>query len=378
MKRPHDLSVVHISPGKYHPLDRGHVTYGIWRELASGFGDYHVIARSSAGPAEWSDGNLHVTLVKSRFGREAEFLFTQLGQVGRMMRAKADVIVCQSPALGGVAALQVARRSGARTLMELHGMEFFARARFGSRLWLLQRMSRYALNRADRIRVLSPGMQQALARIYGRHLLARTTILPPRVNTSQFAGKRQSPAASGSLRIAMVGAVNANKGQLRLIRALRSSPFPIELHLAGDGPELLACQEAAQSLAAGGSLLAVRIHGRLAHSDVAELLEKCDLLVLYSRTEATPRAIMEAMACGLPVVTTNAGFCADIIEDGAEGFVIGPNPDKDVIEVLRRFNDDRSLISRMGAAAQERARRNYDSVRLFDEYRRLITETASA
>jgi glycosyltransferase involved in cell wall biosynthesis len=378
MKRPQDLSVVHIGPGRYRPLDRRHVTYGIWRELACGFGEYHVIARSSAEATEWFDGNLHVSLIRSRFDREAEFLFTQLGQVGRMAGIKPDVIVCQSPALGGVAALRAARKSGARTLMEIHGMEFFAPARFGSRLWLLKRVSRFALNRADRIRVLSLGMQQALTRMYGANLLARTKILPPRVDTSRFGGKRGSPPPSGPLRITMIGALNDNKGQLRLIRALQLIPFPSELHLAGDGPDLQRCREVAESLAASRSPLDVHVHGPLAHSQVAELLLKCDLLVMYSRTEATPRAIMEAMACGLPVVTTNVGFCSDIVEDGVEGFILGPDPDKEIIGIIRRFNDDRKLLSRLGAAARHRAVRDYDSVRLFEEYRRLIVETANA
>jgi glycosyltransferase involved in cell wall biosynthesis len=376
MKRSQDLSVVHIGPGRYRPLDRSHVTYGIWRELASGFSDYHVFGRSSGEPAQWSDGNLHITLIRSRFSREAEFLFTQFGQVRPMFRMKPDVIVCQSPALGGLAALEVARKSGARTLMELHGMEFFAPASFGSQLWLLQKITGLALNQADSIRILSPGMQQALSRRYGAHLLARTTILPPRVDTSLFAVKTAFPRRSGSLRVAMVGAVNANKGQLRLIHALQSTPFPIELHLAGDGPDLPGCRAASEAVASRGSLLGVRVHGRLAHNAVAELLRKCDLLVMYSRTEATPRAIMEAMSCGLPIVTTDAGFCAAIVEDGVAGFVLGSDPDREVLDVLRRFSDQPGLASRMGAAARARAVREYDSVRLFEEYRRLIAETA--
>ena len=378
MKGPQDLSVLHIGPGKYRPLDRSHVTYGIWRELASGFRTYNIVGRSSAKPAEWSDGNLHIRLVRSLFGREAEFLLTQFVGLRRMLRIKPDVIVCQSPALGGLAALAIARRSQSRTLMELHGMEFFARARFGSRLWLLQRISRFALNRADRIRVLSAGMREALARFYGEHLLGRTTVLPPRVDTSRFAKSDDSLPQSGTLRVAMVAAVNENKGQLRLIRALTSAPFPIELHLAGDGPDVEGCRDAADSLAPANSLLEVHIHGRVAHSEVADLLRDCDLLVMYSRTEATPRAILEAMASGLPVVTTNAGFCADIVENEVEGFVLGNNPDKEIVGVLRRFDEDRGLLSRMGAAARARARRDFDSVRLFDDYRRLIAETANA
>jgi glycosyltransferase involved in cell wall biosynthesis len=262
--------------------------------------------------------------------------------------------------------------------MELHGMEFFAPARFGSQLWLLQKIAGFALNRADRIRALSSGMREALANRYGSHLLARTAILPPRVDTACFAAPAKRQRATGPLRVAMVGAVNANKGQVRLIRALQSSDFPIELHLAGDGPDLEICREAAEAIASRGSLLSVRIHGGLAHNDVADLLRNCDLLIMYSKTEATPRAIMEAMSSGLPVVTTDAGFCTDIVKDGVEGFVLGADPDREILGVLRCFVDVPALASRLGAAARTRATRDYDSVRLFEEYRRLIAETAQS
>ena len=56
------------------------------------------------------------------------------------------------------------------------------------------------------------------------------------------------------------------------------------------------------------------------HKQVAAVLRSSDVFVMYSQTEATPRAVMEAMAVGLPVVTTDAGFCADIVEHGHEGF----------------------------------------------------------
>jgi glycosyltransferase involved in cell wall biosynthesis len=86
---------------------------------------------------------------------------------------------------------------------------------------------------------------------------------------------------------------------------------------------------------------------------------------------------MEAMAVGIPVVTTNVGFCPDLVGHEVEGFVLGTNPEVEIIDVLTRFNSDRSILRRMGSAARERAIRDYDSIRLFDEYRRLIAETAA-
>lgn len=376
MDGPADLTILHIGAGRYRPGDREHVTYGIWRELARGFRSYHVVGRSSQGPARWSDGNLHVTLLPSRADREAEFLLTQFRALPIGLRIKPDVIVCQSPVLGGFAAIAIRRWTGAKTLMELHGAEFFAPSRFGSSRWLLQALSRFALRRADRIRVQTPRMAEQLTATYGSHLAGLVRVLAPRVDLSRFSGKSAAPRREGPLRIAMVGAINPNKGQLRLMRALLNASFAIELHTVGDGPDLDELRKRSLDLRDERSTLQVIVHGRQDHRDVSRLLADCDLFAMYSRTEATPRAIMEAMAVGLPIVTTNAGFCADIVEHGREGFVLGPHPDQEVVDVLERFRQDPRLARRMGAAAQMRARRDYDSVKLFEEYRHLIAETA--
>jgi len=116
--------------------------------------------------------------------------------------------------------------------------------------------------------------------------------------------------------------------------------------------------------------------GSLPPDEVASALRSCDLLVIYSRTEGTPRAAIEAMAAGLPVVTTNAGFCADIVAHGIEGFVLGNDPNNEIVDVLTRLNADRTMLTRMGAAARRRARHDFDSIRLYEVYRSLIADTA--
>jgi glycosyltransferase involved in cell wall biosynthesis len=371
-----DLSVLHIGAGRYSPEDRAHVTYGIWSELASGFGSYQVLARSRDAPADWVDGNLRVTLIGSRMNAEAEFLFTQFKAVPHGLRSKPDVIVCQSPVLGGLAALIIARLTGARILMELHGMEFFAPARFGSRWWLLQRLSRFALKRADRIRVLSPSMGEAVARLYGADLALRTRSLPPRVDVSRFVATERRRRPGDPLRAVMVATVVENKGQLRLIRALTDAPFAVELHIVGAGPDLAAVKETAQALATGTSKLRVVAHGSLSHAAVADVLRLCDVFVFYSAYEAAGRAMMEAMAVGLPVITTDAGFCVDLLEHGREGFILGPDPDHEIVPVLNGLRENPELAQRMGTAGRERAEREYASDKLFKQYRELIVEAA--
>ena len=378
MSQPsYDLSVLHIGAGKYRPFDRGHVSYGIWRELASGFRDYYVVGRSSGPAAQWTDGNLHINLLASRTEREAEFLLRQFGAIPIGNRIAPDVIVCQSPALGGLAAALIARLTGARVLMELHGMEYFLRARFGSRLWLLQQLTRFGLAGADRIRVVAPSMSSALLERYGARASGRATVVPPRVDTSLFSGRRRVRSAADPIRIVMVGAVNQNKGQVRLIRALEKVPFRVDLHVVGAGPHLSAVTAHAERMRAENRKLRIRAHGELSHAAVAGVLSDCDLFVFYSAMEAAGRAMMEAMAIGLPVIMTNAGFCVDFIEDGREGFILDADPDGEIVAILERFNREPGLVERMGKAAQKRARRDYDSVKLFAAYRKLIAETAA-
>jgi glycosyltransferase involved in cell wall biosynthesis len=321
-----------------------------------------------------------VTLLRSRTGREAEFLAGQFKAIPLGIKIRPDVIVCQSPALGGLAAVLIARLTGARTLMELHGMEYFVPARVGSRLWWLQQISRIGLRAADRIRLVAPSMAAALSGKYGAALSDRARIVPPRVDIRRFSlGKAKAGRRPGDLlRIVMVGAVNSNKGQLRLIRAIKNVPFATQLDIVGDGPDLVAVRRSADSLALCKSNLRVQAHGRLPHSAVAGILRECDLFVFYSRMESAGRAMMEAMAAGLPVITTNAGFCVDFVEHGREGFILGPDCGREILDLLGRLRTEPELAERMGAAASARARRDYDSVRLFGDYRRLIEETAAS
>lgn len=373
MPRRADLNVIHLGSGRYRPGDRDHITYAIWRELASGFRHYHVVSRSATESAEWTDGNLKVTLIRSWFSRDAEFLISQFACLPVMINERPDVIVCQSPAAGGLAALLAATRTGARLLMELHSDVYFPPFRWGSKSWAYHHLSRPALRGATRIRVLSSGMKTRLALSYGKRMAGKARVLPPRVVLSQFTPQARPERPMGPLRLVTVGSVIPRKGQLRLIAALADVPFPVELHVVGEGSDLNECRQKAAQL---NGNLRVLCHGATRPSALPALLQEADVFVLYSKSEGTPRAIMEAMAAGLPIVTTNAGFCADIVEHGLEGFVLGSKPDAEIVEILNLFRTDRGLAGRMGEAAQARARRDYDSVRLFEAYRKLIAETA--
>jgi len=128
-------------------------------------------------------------------------------------------------------------------------------------------------------------------------------------------------------------------------------------HLAGwiDSNPAAIAESDLQSWIADGVIV---YHGRLA--DVRPVLAACHVYVLPSYREGTPRTVLEAMATGRPVITTDAPGCRETVVDGDNGFLV-PIADAAALAVaMERFLDDPSLIPRMGQRSREIAQEKYD------------------
>ena len=375
MTATYDLSVLHVSAARYQPGSARHATFAIWRELAVGFRRYTIAARSSSGKsARFLADGVDVHLLPSVLSSEAEFLASQFGVLGVATACAPDVIVAQCPIKGGLAGATYAARRPARLLCEIHGNEYFVDAAFGTKASVIQFLSGPALARADRIRALTPRMRDQIIARYGNHLADRIVVLPPRVDLSTFSTIKTSWQISHRPVIAIVGAINENKGQVRLLKDLLGTPLDAELWIIGSGPDEAACKSLIESHCAK---VHCRFFGQLSHSELAKLLPQVDIYVQYSNSEGTPRAILEAMAVGLPVVTTDAGFCRDIVEHNETGIVLGTNPSAEIVNVLRRLFADEELRAHFGQMAHARIESVYDASKLYPRYRALIAETAA-
>lgn len=363
-----------IGPTAYAAGDCSHSTFAIWRELAKGFSRLNVFARAKGAGALWDRDGVTVHLIRGFRRREFEFLCTQFALVPLGCRLRPDVIVSQSPPLGGLAALAISNLTGAGTLIEIHGAEYVESGGKFTRRSLLQFLSGIVLRRAKLIRVLSESMGRRVVDRYGAEIASRIRVLPPRVDLTRFAPVTRSKPQD-RLSVAMVGALNDNKGQLRLARVLAAADMPVDLHLAGDGPLRNDCDDLAGKTGAD-SKFRLFVHGSLPPDRVASLLGAADIFVMYSRSEGMPRAIMEAMATGLPVVTTRAGFCSDVIEHNVEGFLLGEDPDREILLTLNEILRDPSILIPMGASARKRVTRDFDAAKIYPRYQALIAEAA--
>lgn len=124
--------------------------------------------------------------------------------------------------------------------------------------------------------------------------------------------------------IGYIGRLSPEKKPLALLKALPNilEKKSIELIIAGDGPLRREVMTLIEELNIKGN---VKNMGWVSYEEVLQLLNKIKLLVLPSDTEGLPNIVLEAMACGTPVLATPVGGIPDIIKDGETGFLLEDN-----------------------------------------------------
>lgn len=132
--------------------------------------------------------------------------------------------------------------------------------------------------------------------------------------------------------------------------------------VVGDGPHR---PQLESRLAALGLADTVRMVGQ--QDDVVPWLQAMDLVTLPSYgEEGVPQAIMQAMACGIPVVSTPVGAIAEALEHERTGLLVAPRSAEALAAGLGRLRDDASLRARFGAQARARARRDFGIEQMLD------------
>lgn len=138
-----------------------------------------------------------------------------------------------------------------------------------------------------------------------------------------------------------VGGLVPRKGHDIIIRALSSLP-DIDLLIAGDGPEQAALERLIRERDLGRR---VRLLGRVAHEDLAGLYSASDCLVLASDREGWANVLLEAMACGTPVVATNIWGTGEVVRAPEAGLLVDartPEALSDAIGTLLTDPPDRA------------------------------------
>lgn len=217
--------------------------------------------------------------------------------------------------------------------------------------WLI----RTTLNNASTVVALGERWADRLRDIAPR---ARIRTIP---NAVRIAGPMTEPAADAPVQVVFLGAISAGKGAFALLEAWAKimaelPPTAARLTLAGD-QEFDRAQETVTRL---GLAETVQLRTWLAPTEVDALLSSSHVLALPSLNEGQPMAVLEAMAHGMGIVASNVGGIPDLIDDGVSGLLVPPGDPEALEAALRRMITDHPLRGRLGAAALQRARTEFD------------------
>lgn len=288
------------------------------------------------------------------------FLFGHMSVVFLIVRHRVRVVIAQSPYEGVAAALAV-RFAGwlgypVKLVVESHGD--FENSLFLQRKipcpdlyrWLMNRMARYSITRADLLRAISRATKEQL-----QDLAPEKTILqfPAWTDIETFIQARRSKNETAPVLYA--GVLTPLKGVHHLVNAfaLLAPEFPgARLSIVGKDENRSYAAALREQVKTLGLSEQVHFSGVMPQSELARWMSQACVLVLPSKSEGLGRVIMEAMATGTPVIASRVGGIPDLVENGVTGFLVPPGDENAIAERLRWILTHRDEAETMGERAR--------------------------
>ncbi len=209
---------------------------------------------------------------------------------------------------------------------------------------------RVSMRRAARLIVPSGFLQQ----VFGAHGLA-AEVVPNIVDLQRFHPAAARPTAPPRLLVARnLEAIYDNETALRAFALVLQRHADARLTIAGTGPLAEQLQGLAGSL---GVAAQVDFVGRVGRDDMAGLLRASTVAINPSRVDNTPNSVLEALASGVPVVSTRVGGVPFIVEDGVTALLVPPQDPAAMAAAVSRLLDDGALAARLSAAGLEQVQR---------------------
>jgi colanic acid/amylovoran biosynthesis glycosyltransferase len=189
------------------------------------------------------------------------------------------------------------------------------------------------------------------------------------------------PASQGPVNALCVASLQEYKGHRVLLEALAGAEPPVDrltLDVVGDGELRPSLERLVDRLELDGR---VRFHGSLPEDEVSALLGRADLFVLAStiarngQMDGIPVALMEALACGVPVVATRLSGIPELIRDGETGLLAEPGDPASLRNALEQLITDPSGARRRVEAGRRLVENEFYSKRSAEQLTRLFLES---
>ncbi|MCY9692640.1 glycosyltransferase family 4 protein [Paenibacillus alginolyticus] len=346
-----------------------HVPYMKWFK-EQGW-EVHVAANGNMD-LPYVDAKFNVPIQRSPFHRTNINAYTELKSI--IDENKYDIIHCHTP-MGGVLArlaARNARRNGTKVIYTAHGFHFCQGAPVLN--WLvyypLEKFLSYftdcliTINEEDY--QLAVNRRFRASRIEYVHGVGVNT---ERFRPVQESHKREMKQAIGyepdDILLFYAAEFNTNKNQRLLLQALASvkDDAPnVKLLLAGEGPMKELCQELAKEIG-----ITDRVDFLGFRNDIDRLLPMCDIAVASSLREGLPVNIMEAMACGLPIIASENRGHKELVHNDHNGWITAPNDQAAMAEKIKLLAHNRPLRVKLGMLGREMVERKYATQQILNE-----------
>ncbi len=190
---------------------------------------------------------------------------------------------------------------------------------------------------------------------------ANISVIPNAIDTSIFVNPESESSRKnrdGPIKILFVGAMGKLKGERDLANALaiiKKSGANVKTSFLGYGADNLGiyCEEL-------GVTNLIEFMGAIPMDQRIKFFNEADIFVLPTYAEAMPMSVIEAMAAGLPTISTTVGGIPELINDGEDGLLIRPGDVNALAKQILFLAHNKDARLEMGRRAQERARKNMD------------------
>jgi glycosyltransferase involved in cell wall biosynthesis len=323
-------------------------------------------------PLRWTSRRLpvgarhvHATGLVAGRARAADVVYS----TGMIVRSALGSALARTPLVLKLTSDPAYERS-LRYQLHTAGLEEFQGAG-GVRVAVLRRARDLALRRAARIVCPSASLRELSLR-WGIPA-DKVIVLPNPVSPPDLADRDELRRRHGldGPTLVFAGRLTPQKSLDVALGALERSEG-ISLLLAGDGPDRAELERRASELSLDGR---ARFLGPQPRETVFELLRAADAALLSSSWENFPHMVVEALAVGTPVVSTDTGGVAEVVTDGENGLLVPPGEPEALASAIRRYFGDEPLRERLRAAAA-RSVEGYAPDRIYGRLEEVLREAA--
>lgn len=265
-----------------------------------------------------------------------------------------DLIWTNEPVMGVVTRLAAKkeRKKGTKVLYMVHGFHFFDGA--PKQNWMIYYpIEKMMASKAD---VICTVNQEDYKRAKTFHVNQVKYIHGIGINTARLTPgenrhniRAELGLSDDDFLVLSVGELNENKNQKVIIQALSMlKDSRIHYLLCGKGDQLENLKKLAQE-----KQLENNIHFLGYRTDVVDICSQADVYVMPSKREGLPVASLEAMYCGLPLVTSNIRGLTDVMENGISGYLCSPDDSKGFAKAIKKLKEHPEMRKKMGAHNRE-------------------------